>query len=118
VVSAAVLPGLGQMLTGRLTRGLVMAGALALWLPAVIIKVGLDFLNIWPTLADRVEEGSLVTLGDIQAAAAPLAGGLGWLLWPPAAVWLWSVTDALVFLLRRAEPAEPAKEVRTTPCEP
>ena len=118
VVSAAVLPGLGQMLTGRLTRGLLMAGALALWLPAVIIKVGLDFLKVWPALAARLEGGNQVTLGDIQAAAAPLAGGLGWVLWPLAAVWLWSVTDALVFLLRRAEPAEPAKEVRTTPCEP
>ncbi|GHV57340.1 hypothetical protein FACS189460_3740 [Deltaproteobacteria bacterium] len=108
LVSAAVLPGLGQMLTGRLTRGLIMAGLLALWLPAVIIKVGLDFLKIWPALAARAERGDPVTLGDIQAAVAPLAGGLGWVLWPLAAIWLWSVTDALIFLLRRAGPAKEA----------
>ena len=112
LASALVLPGLGQLLTGRLVRGAVMAGLLALWLPAVLLKVGSDLLSVWPGLAARAARGEAVTWGALQAALAPLAGELLWVLGPLAAVWLWSLVDALIFWLRRPlPPPVPAGEL-------
>jgi hypothetical protein len=99
VLSLLVLPGLGQMLTGRRLRGAVMAGLLALWLPAAIIKLGLDFNKIMPDLLARTAEGRALGLADLQELMSPLAGGLIWLLLPLAAVWLWALADSIVYVL-------------------
>ena len=113
LVSALVLPGLGQILSGRQVRGALMVGAVTLSLPLVLIKVISDFGRLWPALAHRLENGEALALADLQAAAAPLAGGLAWALGPLLAVWLWSFIDAFIFFLRRAEPAERIDHARS-----
>jgi TM2 domain-containing membrane protein YozV len=98
VLSLLVLPGLGQMLTGRKIRGLVMAGALALWLPLAIIKIGLDLNKMMPELMARAADGQAVGLVDLQELMSPMAGGLIWLFLPLAAVWLWALVDSIIYL--------------------
>jgi hypothetical protein len=94
VLSMLILPGLGQMLTGRLGRGAGMAGARVLWLPAVVIKIGLDLSAIMPDLMNQAAGGARPGLADVQAALAPLAGGLAWVLSPPLAIWFWALADS------------------------
>ncbi len=101
VLSVVVLPGLGQMLTGRLARGAVMAGAMALWVPVALIKVGRDLSRIMPDLMARAAEGEALSLGDIQRALAPEAGGLTWVFAPLAIIWLWTLADSIVYMLRQ-----------------
>ena len=85
-----------------------MIGALTLSLFVLLFKVALDVRIIWPALSARLAQGEAVTLAAVQAAAAPLAGGLVWALGPLLAVWLWSLIDALVFIRRRGEPVDEA----------
>lgn len=99
-LSLLVLPGLGQMLTGRRLRGAVMAGILALWLPAAMVKIGLDLNKIRPDLLARTTDGLALGLADLQELMSPLAGGLIWLFLPLAAVWLWALADSIVYVLR------------------
>lgn len=99
ILSMLILPGLGQLLTGRLARGAVMAGILALWLPVVLVKVGLDLSAIMPELAAKVESGAQLGLADVQTALGPLAGGLSWVLIPPLAVWFWALADSIKYWL-------------------
>jgi TM2 domain-containing membrane protein YozV len=98
IFSTAVLPGLGQFLTGRPIRGLAMAGATALWIPVALIKTGLDLNQVLPALLAQVADGRALTFGEVQAALSPLAGGLTWVFLPLVAIWLWTVADALVYL--------------------
>ncbi|MDR0881330.1 MAG: hypothetical protein LBP55_02125 [Candidatus Adiutrix sp.] len=98
IFSAAVLPGLGQFLTGRPIRGLAMAGATALWIPVAMFKAGLDINKVLPGLLAQAADGRALTFSEVQAALSPLAGGLTWVFLPLAAIWLWAVADALVYL--------------------
>lgn len=99
MLSVLVLPGLGQILTGRKIRGAIMAGLLALWLPAAIIKVGLDLQTVLPQLLIMTDSG-MPLLGSIQVAMSPMAGSLIWLFLPLAAIWLWSLADSIVYIRR------------------
>ncbi len=99
ILSMLILPGLGQLLTGRLARGAVMAGVLALWLPVVLVKVGMDLAAIMPELAAKVESGTQLGLADVQAALGPLAGGLSWVLVPPLVIWFWALADSIKYWL-------------------
>lgn len=96
--SALILPGLGQMVTGRLAKGALMSAVPLLWLPVAAIKVGRDLYKVLPQLSQKAAEGLPVTFADIQAALSPMAGGLIWLIAPLAAVWLWSLIDSIFFL--------------------
>lgn len=101
VLSMVVLPGLGQMLTGRLGRGALMAGAVALWMPVALIKVGRDISAVLPDLMARAGGGEAVGLADIQAAMSPMADGLTWVFAPLAVVWFWALADSLRYLASR-----------------
>lgn len=98
ILSLLVLPGLGQMLTGRKIRGVIMAGVLALWLPIALIKLGLDLNKIMPELMARSAGGRALGLADLQELMSPLAGGMIWLFLPLVAVWLWSLADSIMYL--------------------
>lgn len=97
LLSVLVLPGLGQILTGRKIRGALMAGLLALWLPAAIIKVGLDLQKVMPQLLNIADSGTS-PLGNLQGVMSPMAGSLIWLFLPLAAIWLWSLADSIVYI--------------------
>lgn len=99
VLSVLVLPGLGQILTGRKIRGALMAGLLALWLPAAIIKVGLDLQKVMPQLLSMANSETSL-LGNIQMVMSPMAGSLIWLFLPLAAIWLWSLADSVAYIRR------------------
>ena len=99
VLSAVVLPGLGQILTGRLIRGAVMAGTLALWLPLALIKVGRDMAVVMPQLMAKTSTGEAVTFADFQAAMSPMAGGLVWLFLPLVFIWTWALADSIRYLV-------------------
>lgn len=99
-LSALILPGLGQILTGRRIRGAVMAALLALWLPAAIIKLGLDLSGIMPELMARSADGQALSLANIQDLMLPMAGNLLWLFLPLLTVWFWSLADSIVYCLR------------------
>lgn len=96
-LSALILPGLGQILTGRKIRGAIMAALLALWLPAAIIKLGLDLTRVMPQL---MADGQALALADIQELLRPLAGSLVWLFLPLLTIWLWSLADSIIYYLR------------------
>ena len=98
IISAVVLPGMGQILTGRIGKGLLMAGAVALWLPVAVIKVGRDLSSIMPELMEKTADGSKLVFGDVQAALSPMADSLVWLFVPLTIVWFWSFTDSLMYL--------------------
>lgn len=100
-LSAVVLPGLGQMVTGRIGKGALMSVVPLLWLPVAIIKVSRDLYRVMPELIDNAASGAArITLADLQGAMVPMAGDLLWLLSPLAAVWLWSLVDSIMFLRR------------------
>ena len=101
ILSALVLPGLGQLVTGRLAKGALMSAVPLLWLPLAAIKVGRDLYKILPPLSQKASEGGTVTFADVQASLSPMAGDLWWLLAPLVAVWLWSLIDSIVFLQKQ-----------------
>jgi len=99
VLSALVLPGLGQILTGRKIRGAIMAGLLALWLPVAIIKVGLDLNKVMPELAARAADGEALSLAVLQELMLPMTDTLIWLFTPLLTIWFWSLADSIVYWL-------------------
>lgn len=100
VLSALVLPGLGQMVTGRLLKGALMSVVPLLWLPLAFVKVIRDLYRVMPELMDKASTGAVVTFTEIQQALSPMAGDLVWLLAPLGAVWLWSLVDSIIYLQR------------------
>ena len=100
VLSALVLPGLGQMVTGRLGKGALMSVVPLIWLPVVVIKVIRDLYKVMPELTAKASAGETIAFTDVQQALNPMAGDLVWLLAPLAAVWLWSLIDSIMFLRR------------------
>ncbi len=98
LLSAAVLPGLGQLLTGRLLKGTLMVGAVTLWLPLALIKVGRDLALVLPGLMEMAHNGQPPTFTDLQAALSPMAGGLIWIFAPLLTVWFWALFDSVLYL--------------------
>ena len=98
-LSAVVLPGLGQLLTGRMVRGAIMAGGLALWLPVALIKLGRDLALVMPQLTERASTGQALTFTDLQAAMSPMADGLVWLFLPLIFIWTWALADSIRYLV-------------------
>jgi len=96
LLSAGLLPGLGQLLTGRLLKGALMVGAVTLWLPIALIKLGRDLSLVLPSLLEK--SGGSVSLVELQAALSPLAGGIIWLFAPLVTVWFWSLFDSIIYL--------------------
>lgn len=101
ILSALVLPGLGQLLTGRMLRGAIMAGALLLWLPVAIVKLGRDLMLVLPPLTARAEAGELLSFADLQNSLAPMADGALMLFLPLIVVWVWSLVDSLQYFRKR-----------------
>ena len=100
VLSAVILPGLGQIVTGRPLKGALMAVVPLLWLPLAFVKVIRDLFKVMPELVDQASAGAEVTFSEIQRAMSPMAGDLVWLLAPLAVVWLWSLIDSIMYLRR------------------
>jgi hypothetical protein len=100
VLSAAVLPGLGQLLTGRVLRGAIMAGALLLWLPVAIVKLGRDLMLVLPPLSAQAEAGEALSFAALQNALAPMADGLLMLFLPLISVWVWSLADSIQYFIQ------------------
>ncbi|MDR2945221.1 MAG: hypothetical protein LBV79_00525 [Candidatus Adiutrix sp.] len=100
LLSALVLPGLGQLVTGRLLKGALMAVVPLLWLPLAFVKILRDLFKVMPELSAQAADGAAVTLTGLQEALRPMSGGLIWLLAPLAAVWLWSLVDSISFARR------------------
>ena len=98
-LSAVVLPGLGQLLTGRMVRGAIMAGSLALWLPVALIKLGRDLALVMPQLTERASAGQALTFADLQAVMSPMADGLVWLFLPLIFIWTWALADSIRYLV-------------------
>ncbi|UQZ90138.1 hypothetical protein C4J81_13390 [Deltaproteobacteria bacterium Smac51] len=105
LLSILVLPGLGQLLTGRMARGAIMAGAIALWMPVAVIKAGRDLSTVLPPLAERANAGELLTFTDLQTAMAPMADGLTWLFMPLLVIWFWTLADSIKYALQNRNPA-------------
>ncbi|MDR1921249.1 MAG: hypothetical protein LBS31_05830 [Candidatus Adiutrix sp.] len=97
LLSAGVLPGLGQLLTGRPAKGALMAGSLLLWLPVAVVKAGSDLSRVMPQLMARAAAGQKIGFTDVQNALAPMAGDLTWLFMPLLAIWFWSVADSVIY---------------------
>ena len=100
VLSAVILPGLGQMVTGRLLKGAMMSVVPLLWLPLAFVKIIRDLFKVMPELSDKAATGAAITFTEIQQALSPMAGDMVWLLAPLAAVWLWSLIDSIMYLRR------------------
>ena len=103
ILSAVILPGLGQLVTGRVRKGALMSVVPLIWLPVMLIKVVRDLSKVMPGLADQTSAGAAVSFSDVQQALHPMAGDLIWLLAPLAAVWLWSLIDSIMFI-RQSKP--------------
>lgn len=100
ILSAVVLPGLGQLLTGRKIKGAIMAGSMTLWLPVALIKLFMDLGKAMPELSRRAAMGESLQLADLQAAMQPMAGGLVWVFLPLVVIWFWTVSDSVIYLLQ------------------
>lgn len=98
-LSAVVLPGLGQLLTGRKIKGAMMAMAAALWLPVALIKLFRDLAAVMPVLTQRAAGGEQLYFSDLQAAMQPMAGGLLWIFLPLVVIWFWSLGDSIIYIL-------------------
>ena len=99
LVSAFVLPGVGQLLSGRKVRGALMTIATTLWLPVALIKLIRDLNLVLPELLQRSMVGEQIGFGDLQAALAPMADGLMWIFLPLLAIWFWSLTDSIMYII-------------------
>ncbi len=100
LLSALVLPGLGQILTGYMLRGAIMAAALLLWLPVAAVRVGRDLMEVLPPLSARAEAGEILTFSDLQKAMAPLADGMLWVFLPLVVIWVWALADSIRHLVQ------------------
>lgn len=99
-LSVVILPGLGQLLTGRKIRGAMMALAAALWLPAALLKLFKDLGSTLPALSQRAVDGEQLRFCDLQAAMHPLADGLLWVFLPLLIVWFWTLSDSIIYILQ------------------
>ncbi len=107
LLSLVVLPGLGQLLTGRLRKGAIMVGVLAIWLPVALVKLGRDMSVIMPDLLARSNEGAAITLAEIQNALAPMATGITWIFFPLLVIWFWALFDSIIYFIQIREAAKP-----------
>lgn len=99
-LSLVILPGLGQLLTGRKIRGAMMAMAAALWLPVALLKLFKDLAAVLPGLSQRAAAGQQLYFSDLQAALSPMAGGLLWIFLPLVVVWFWTLSDSIIYILQ------------------
>lgn len=99
LVSAFILSGVGQLLSGRKIRGALMTVATTLWLPVALIKLIRDLNLVLPELMQRSMAGDQVGLADLQTALAPMADGLMWIFLPLLAIWFWSLTDSIMYII-------------------
>lgn len=99
-VSALILPGLGQLLTGRRVRGGIMAGAMLVWLVVAIVRVGRDLMSVLPALTARAQAGEVLGFSDLQNVMAPLGAGMTWVFMPLVTIWVWSLADSIQYCLR------------------
>lgn len=100
LLSALVLPGLGQLLTGRLLKGALMAGGVTLWLPVALFKLFRDLEKVLPDLIQLADDGGRPGLAEMQAALQPLSGGMTWIFLPLMVIWFWSFSDSLIYLFQ------------------
>lgn len=98
LLSALILPGLGQLLTGRLAKGAAMALMAGLWFVVALIKIMRDLMKIAPQMAEKTLAGIQLTIVDYQEALRPMAEDLTWVLTPILLIWLWSLIDSFKYL--------------------
>ena len=77
-----------------------MAGAVTIWLPVALIRLGRDLARVWPEIMASLAPGDTPSLSDFQEALQPLAGGLVWIFLPLLLIWLWTFTDSAIYILR------------------
>lgn len=100
LLSMFIMPGLGQVVTGRLYRGMMMMGGMALWLPWAIINLGRDLNKVVTQIITENPETSL-SLGQVQSAMAPLTEtSLSFIFLPLVIIWFWALGDSLGYLIR------------------
>jgi hypothetical protein len=96
LLSAVILPGLGQVTNRRLIKGLILMGLSALLFLALIIKAAFDFTAVLNDIAGMDPTGeSLVPLvlrgmkeRDLTSLYVMVAIG--------AAVWMYAIVDAAI----------------------
>ena len=93
ILSLFLVPGLPQLLSGRLTKGAILLVGTTLWLPIAFFKLAKDVALVVPDLP----EGSSLSFADLQAALAPLSGNIGWYLLPLLVLWFYSMAECFVF---------------------
>lgn len=99
LASTLVLPGLGQLLTGRKIRGALMTVATTLWLPVAVIKLIRDLNAVMPELVRRSAAGEQIGFSSLQEALQPMAGELLWIFMPLLAVWFWTLADSIIYIV-------------------
>jgi len=93
LLSALVLPGLGQLYLGRKTAGIAIILALNLLLLLALFVV---LKGLGPVIASRVAAGAVtVSPAEVAAALAGVSGFGKGLLAAFALVWAFSVADVL-----------------------
>lgn len=105
LASALVLPGLGQLLSGRKISGALMIAATTLWLPVALIKLFRDLNKVMPELVRRSSAGEHIGLSGLQEALQPMGGELLWVFLPLLTVWFWALTDSIMYILAQRKKA-------------
>jgi diadenosine tetraphosphate (Ap4A) HIT family hydrolase len=92
LLSALVLPGLGQLATGRWMRGLLLAGASLVAVVLLLVRVSREALRRMPTDPLDFDMGTVFAMAEaIRRDNAALFSGLTFLL---VALWLIAILDA------------------------
>ena len=93
VLSALVLPGLGQLYLGRKVTGIAIILVLNLFLLLALFVV---LKGLGPVIATRVAAGAItVSPGEVMAAMAEVSGFGKGLLAAFALMWAFSIADVL-----------------------
>lgn len=98
-----MLPGLGQLFTGRIKRGFIMTVGMFGWIIWATVTMIMDFKKVMPELLDQASEAgqSGLSLVDIQQSMALQTGAtaLAWLFLPLIVIWVWSIADSIRYFL-------------------
>lgn len=105
LASALILPGLGQLLSGRKILGALMIAATTLWLPVAVIKLFRDLNKVMPELLRRSAAGEHIGLSGLQEALRPMGGELLWVFLPLLTIWFWALADSIMYILAQRKKA-------------
>ena len=97
-----MLPGLGQLFTGKIKRGLIMVVGITIWFIWAVVTLITDLNKVLPGLIEQVKaSGEGLSWVDVQQSMSMQTGitSLSWLFLPLIVIWVWSIADSFRYFM-------------------